>query len=704
MAGKSKKQKVKIESGAGKKWDWKKLEWKKYIRAAVIVLMIEVFLWNHSFWLSLGNKPITVDGLYAETGEFLSFPCKYSLEPDTWFEIRDINQSIKNIYLNIETDKDYENDTLNIRFSMIDEGRKSYYDLTPRTISSHLQKLNYISLYPYGDLKSLKIGFPEEAYTLITVTDVVLNPCVPMFFSVWRVLIMYFVYLLVRTLFFKPYETYYQPDSKRQKRVTVGICVILCAAIFFLTQKGVSEYGLSTLDKYSELAYSLEEGVSWLNVNLDERLLTAENPYDKMERRELGIGGYKWDYAYYNGNLYVYFGVVPVWLTYLPYYMVIEEDLPHTAAYSIFMTALIVGAFMLMNTMIKKYCKKLPLKLYYLFLVTFAIGIGTMIFAKRLCIYNMPIMAAVCLTLWGLYLWMSSEKESGHNTIWKIFLGALCMALVAGCRPQLLLGSFLVFPILGKKLKQMFADFKKKTNIKEHVPFLIAFCVPYLVVAVLLMKYNYDRFDSPFDFGASYNLTTNDMRYRGIHMARMISGVWSMLFELPMIDLEFPYLGSTWLNTIYQGITIQEKGIGGIFMTNIILLPAFLIYRFREKLREKQILLFASISMISGIIIACADVQGAGILVRYLADFAIFFYLASFAVIFSFIDRCYEKEYTLSSVISEKVWCRALALLCCVTILYWCVTILLLYEDHDYGTYQSLWYNQLRVIFGVLDV
>lgn len=278
------------------------------------------------------------------------------------------------------------------------------------------------------------------------------------------------------------------------------------------------------------------------------------------------------------------------------------------------------------------------------------------------------------------------------------------MALVAGCRPQLLLGSFLVFPIFGKKLKQMFADFKKKTNIKENVLFLIAFCVPYLVVAALLMKYNYDRFDSPFDFGASYNLTTNDMRYRGFHVARMISGVWSLLFELPMIDLEFPYLGSTWLNTIYQGITIQEKGIGGIFMTNIILLPAFLIYRFRDKLREKQMMLFASICMLSGIIITCVDVQGAGILVRYMADFAIFFYLASFLVIFSFIDRCYEKEYTLTNVISEKVWCRGLALLCCVTIVYWCVTILLLYEDHDYNTYQLLWYNKLRVLFGVLDV
>ena len=698
MTEKSKKQ----TDSVNKKWNWKTLDWKKYIRAVVIVLAIEIFLWNHSFWISMGNEPVSVDGVYMETGEFVELPCVGFVGSDTYLEIRDINQQVKNIYINIQTDKEYQTDTLNIQFSMIDQGRKNYYDLTPRTISSHLQKLNYISLYPYGDLKSLKIRFPNQTNTQITVTDIVLNSRVPMLFSVVRVFIMYFIYLVIKILFFEPYETYYQPNSRWQKRTAVGIGIILCAAVFGLAQKGAGGYGFSTLNKYTELTHSLEQGKEWINTDVGERLLTLENPYDVAQRIESGVN--KWDYAYYNGKVYVYFGVVPVWLTYLPYYMITGEDLPHIAAYTIFLMLLIVGAFMLMSVLIKKYCKKLPLKLYYLFLVTFALGIGTMIFVKRLSIYNMPIMAGVCLTLWGLYFWISSEKKSGHNTIWKVSLGALCMGLVAGCRPQLLLGSLLAFPIFGEKLKEMFANFRKKTNVKESVLFLISFCIPYLIVAALLMKYNYDRFDSPFNFGAAYNLTTNDMPYRGVHIARMISGVWSMLFELPRIQLEFPYLKTTWLDTLYQGITIQEKGIGGIFMTNIILLPLFLLYHCRKKLQEKKLMLFAVISMISGVVIAGADVQMAGILVRYMGDFAIFFYLASFAVIFALIDRWYKKEYTLISVTSENVWYRGIALLCCVTILYWCMTILLLWEDNDYNVYQSLWYNQLRVIFGVLDV
>lgn len=278
------------------------------------------------------------------------------------------------------------------------------------------------------------------------------------------------------------------------------------------------------------------------------------------------------------------------------------------------------------------------------------------------------------------------------------------MALVAGCRPQFLVGSFLVFPIFGKKLAQMVSDFKKHMKIKQNLLFLGAFCIPYIVIAVLLMWYNYARFDSPFDFGAAYNLTTNDMRYRGVHVARMISGIWSFLFEFPAISAEFPYLGTTWINTAYQGITIQENGIGGIFVTNIVLLPAFLIYRYRVKLREKRMLLLAVISMISGFAVACADAQMAGVLTRYMADFAIFFYIASFAVIFAFIDQCYEKEYTLSHVIPQKIWCKGIAFLCCMTILYCLMTIFSLYVTGDYDVYQSVWYYHLKEIFGVFDV
>jgi len=54
-----------------------------------------------------------------------------------------------------------------------------------------------------------------------------------------------------------------------------------------------------------------------------------------------------------------------------------------------------------------------------------------------------------------------------------------------------------------------------------------------VLVAAGLMWYNAARFGSPFDFGANYNLTGNDMTQRGFNAVRIGPAVFTSLFELP---------------------------------------------------------------------------------------------------------------------------------------------------------------------------
>lgn len=683
---------------------FKKINWKKQAIAVIIILLIEIFIWNHSFWLTSGYAPISIDEIYTETGTLLQAGDDYTISDNSALEIRDINQIIKNVHLNIWTDKEERKNVLTIKLNMIDAGNKSYYSADTRVISALLDKCNYISIYPYGELKSLKLTFPNEKGTTISVRDITLNQPVPMFFSVWRVLLMYCLYLLIGTLFFGAYDVYYKPDSKKQKGITVLIFVLCIAIIFPLTLIGNDSAGLATLNKYTDLTHALANGEVDVDDHVDERILAAENPYDRAERKELGIGGYKWDYAYFEGKIYVYFGVAPVILMYLPYYLATDMDLPHIIPYMAFLIGLIAGAFMLTDALIRAYCKKIPLKLYYLFQITFVLGIGTLIFAKRVCIYNMVIMAAVDLTAWGLYLWISYSAETGKRRNWKLFAGSLCMALVAGCRPQLLPASLLAVPIFAEQLKEMLQDMKAKKNIGRNILSGAAFCIPYIAIAVLLMWYNAARFGSPFDFGATYNLTTNDMTKRKFHFARLIPGLWSFLFQPPSVSIEFPFIRIAQFNTAYQGNTIHESLIGGIFATNIILWPCFLFHYYRKMLKEKKVYLFTSISLIGALVIVCADVQMAGILTRYLADFSILFYLAAFMIVFTFIDGYYNGKNSLSYKISETIWCRTIALLCCVTIAYLILCIFSLYVSGDYNAYCPVWYYHMKEILGIFDV
>lgn len=680
------------------------INWRQTVIAVIIILLLELFVWNHSFWITSGYQPIHIDEIYTETGAPLDADSKYVIDDNSYLEIRNINQTIKNVYLDIWTTKEEERNVLTLKLNLLDEGSKNYYSSNNKVISSLLRKCNYISVYPYGNLKALKLTFPNENGTTIEVKNIVLNQPVPMFFSLERLLVMCFLYFILRTLFFLPYNMYYQPNSKKQK-MTSGLILLLSIAIVFpLTLIGNDRNGLDTMDKYTDLTHALANGTLYTEGDVDERLLSAENPYDRAERRDLGIGGYKWDYAYYNGKIYVYFGIAPVILTYLPYYLITGTDLAHEIPYMIFLISLMIGAFLLIDVLVKKYCTKMPLKLFYLFQVTFMLGIGTLIFAKRVCIYNMAIMTAVDFTVWGLYFWLNYSIEFEKRKSWMVPIGSLCMALVAGCRPQLLMASFLVIPIFAQQWNTICKELSQKKKVGRHVFFFTALYLPYIIAAAFLMWYNAARFGSPFDFGSAYNLTTNDMTKRGFHFARFIPGIWAFLFQPASLNIEFPYIDIAPFQTAYQGRTIHEAGIGGIFVTNVILLPCFLFYNCRTKLKKKKAFLFTGISLTGAFVIVCADVQLAGILTRYIADFSILFYLAAFVIIFTWIDEYYTPKNVSAHKIPEIIWCRIIALLCCITILYLVLSVFALYVSGDYDAYRPVWYYHMKELWGLFDV
>ena len=56
-----------------------------------------------------------------------------------------------------------------------------------------------------------------------------------------------------------------------------------------------------------------------------QEFLQLENPYDALNRDSDLINrdeDYLWDAAYYNGKFYVYFGILPVLVIFLPFYLI----------------------------------------------------------------------------------------------------------------------------------------------------------------------------------------------------------------------------------------------------------------------------------------------------------------------------------------------------------------------------------------------
>mgnify|MGYP000240658777 FL=1 len=75
-------------------------------------------------------------------------------------------------------------------------------------------------------------------------------------------------------------------------------------------------------DQYDHVAQSLLNGRVWLDLPVSPELAQAANPHDILVRGQLFESGKTqifWDYAFYGGHWYSYFGVVPVVLFFLPF-------------------------------------------------------------------------------------------------------------------------------------------------------------------------------------------------------------------------------------------------------------------------------------------------------------------------------------------------------------------------------------------------
>ena len=150
------------------------------------------------------------------------------------------------------------------------------------------------------------------------------------------------------------------------------------------------------------------------------------------------------------------------------------------------------------------------------------------------------------------------------------------------------------------------------------------------------MWYNYARFESPFDFGANYNLTSNDMTHRGFVPGRIGLGIFTYFFQPVKFDAVFPFIHDFACATSYQGLTLSEKLMGGAFMLYP-LLAAGLYGMFSKHTfsGDKRAYQLVCASIIMALVVAVLDAQMAGLLTRYFTDYVWMMMIASSITIFA---------------------------------------------------------------------
>ncbi len=622
--------------------------WVAALLAVVIALFLEGTVFNFRFYQTFDyeEKDLT-DNFKTHylmgTGNAENEYKKLSSNTTPGILLTDINCKVNNVYFDLTTKNSYGSVVSSyIQVYMTDESNDNYLKLPAQTVFSDVEETKYLNLLTNGETEKLKFNISTDFGETYTVNSIKINVPQPFGFKIIRVaavaLLLFLAYIL------RPKSKLWSfsfSGSSKQYAITCAVIILEIAILMGITfmnpmfQRNPSSHTA----QYQQLAESFLDGRLYLEQVPPDYLAEMENPYDyseRVEQKNKHNESYYWDAAYFNGRYYVYFGVVPVLLTYLPYRLITGTAMPNVLAIRIFMIFFVVGSFLLIGEILKRYFKykRIPFLSYILMCLIFVNASGGVFIAKRPDFYSVPILSGLAFTVFGLYFWLISLKKEGKVNAGFAAIGSLCMALVAGCRPQLLVVSAFAFLFFWN------AVFKERSLFsKKGLWSTFTICLPYVLVAAGIMWYNNARFGSPFDFGANYNLTTNDMTGRGYRVERVGLSLFTYFFQLPNLTAAFPFLQPVDIDTNYLGVTITEPMFGGIFAVIPLLWALVLVPKLAKKMTKGHILALCLLPLGLSFFLGAFDAQGAGLLQRYVSDFAFLAILSAISVML-YVHQC----------------------------------------------------------------
>lgn len=371
--------------------------------------------------------------------------------------------------------------------------------------------------------------------------------------------------------------------------------------------------------QYGALASRLLEGHVDLGLTPPRGLAELENPYDPSLRDD--VHGVLWDAAYRNGRYYVYYGIVPCLLFQLPFEALTGiPDLPPAPCMVVLAWAVIAAAFGIGREALRRWFPHASAAVYLLTAGALVMCSQMYVLLVRPQMYEYAILTGVAFVLLALWAWLAAANTPAERRgalVARLALGSLCMALVAGCRPPMELFAVLCLPIFWQRYIR-----EKRLLTREGAAEAAAFVLPVVLVAAGLMWYNAARFGSPFDFGANYNLTSNDMTVRGFKAGRLGPALFTFFLAPPALRTTFPFVTFFSMSTNYIGTTIREPMYGGVlaavpFTWVLACLPVL-----RRRLKSKPGLTgLVWLCLGNALALAALDCEMAGVLYRYQMDF-----------------------------------------------------------------------------------
>ncbi len=269
---------------------------------------------------------------------------------------------------------------------------------------------------------------------------------------------------------------------------------------------------------YNLLAQGFAAGHLYLPVSPSPELLSKTNPWDPAVDDSLKL----YDAALFHNRYYLYHGIAPALVLFLPFRLLTHRDLPENFASFLFCFA----GYLFSAAALLQLIRSGPLRTSFLLL---ALGLTTGIpfLLNRTWVYEIAIAAGYCFSSAALCCLLGGMAVNSRR--W-FAAGGLACGLAIASRPHLGLFAVAFFALM----------------LLRRPRALPAFLLPLLLAGLGIGLYNEQRFGNPTEFGMTYLLTGRNQNKVRPALANVAPESFYLLAAPPRTGPVFPWLRMAW--------------------------------------------------------------------------------------------------------------------------------------------------------------
>ena len=404
-------------------------------------------------------------------------------------------------------------------------------------------------------------------------------------------------------------------ESSSRSALAAGILLFLAIAWFYtwtaFPEGGFLRTSATSGDYYNLLVDGFRKGQLSLDHAVPAGLLSARDPYDPAVADTYGLH----DASYYKGAFYLYFGVSPAVTLFWPFRALTGRYLSEAQAVVLFSEMGFAASLFLLLQLKGRYFPGAEFAATVAGAV--ALGLATMVpggVLRRPGVWEVPIAAGYAYFFISL-LCLFQALHSRNRIRWTV-AASVAYGLTVGARPDYAFGAAaLLVPAWAvwhaERANPRFWSVLART--------LLAAVVPLTAMVGGLLVYNFLRFDSPFEFGSTYQMSGHHERLLPHFSPRFLWYNLKLNFLCPPgLGAFFPYVRPVSLPPAPSGYFGVEDPYGILPGIPFTLLALAVPFGLRGRFTLKA---FCAGVLVAVLAIASTLFLNAGASNRYLLDF-----------------------------------------------------------------------------------